>query len=171
MRSSTNQLIVDSVFSVKEIQELENEILADHYFKGFHVHQGLQDHNPEILKRMLQSIIEKFIPYFKRNLYFNLGGGLQHFSETELKDALIFLKDKFRIHIEPGRAIVKQAGFAMAPIEKYVIDGGELRLFTRLSFLSHLKWSIPKIAGILNDSNLLESFKPDTIVLEVPKLL
>jgi diaminopimelate decarboxylase len=117
---------------------------------------------------MLLSVIEKFAPYFKRDLYFNLGGGLQHFSETELENALNFLKDKFRVHIEPGRSIVKQAGFAMAPIEKFFLDGGELRLFTRLSFLSHLKWSNPKMAGILNDSNQLESCKPDTIVLEGP---
>jgi diaminopimelate decarboxylase len=173
IRISSREIVDQSAysrfgFSLKEIQELENEILTDHYFKGFHVHQGLQEQNPKILKGMLQSIIEKFTPYFKRDLYFNLGGGLQHFSETELQDAFIFLKDKFRIHIEPGRAIVKQAGFAMAPIEKYILDGGELRLFTRLSFLSHLKWSTSKMAGILNDSNQLESFKPDTIVLEGP---
>lgn len=155
-------------FDIFSISKIKNELLSDSNFKGFHTHQGLVDHTPEILKNICHGIEDNFKDYINRGLYFNLGGSFQAFSDEELGHSLDYLKGKFKVHIEPGRAIFKDAGYAMAPIEKFFMNGDQLRIFTRLSFINHLKWSKPRFAGILNFSEELEVLSPKSLVFEGP---
>lgn len=153
---------------LEAVSRLKNELLNDQNFKGFHTHQGLVDHTPSILKNICQGIEENFKEFFNRGLYYNLGGSFQAFSDDDLRESLNLLKGKFKVHIEPGRAVFKDAGYAMAPIEKFFMDGDQLRIFTRLSFINHLKWSKPRFAGILNFSEELEVISPGSLVFEGP---
>lgn len=151
-----------------DVDSLQKELLEDGNFRGFHVHQGLEDNNFKILSSIIENIREKTIPFQGKNYIFNLGGSFQDFSDDEITSALSSLKDLYKTHIEPGRALFKGAGFALAPIEKYIVEGDQLRLFTRLSFIGHLKWSKAGFAGILNMSENLETISVKTVVLEGP---
>ena len=155
-------------FSLEGLSNFKNELLKDPNFRGFHTHQGLQDHDANILERMCQSILEHFSDFTAKGYYFNLGGSFQAFSELEILNILDLLKHEFKVHIEPGRAIFKEAGYALVPVDKYLLEGDQLRIFTRLSFINHLKWSKPNFAGILNYSENLEILSPKTLVLEGP---
>ncbi len=154
--------------SLGELDIIKDAISRDKNFKGFHLHQGLEDHNYQILNSMLKSMKEKLSAYAGKNYLLNLGGSFQSFEETEMTASLNFLKDIFKMHIEPGRALLKDAGYALTPIEKYFLEGETLRIFTRLSFINHLKWSKPYFAGILNQSEQIETLNPKSLVLEGP---
>ncbi len=173
IRVATSELISQkgqSRFGLKlsEIDSRKSEILGDKYFRGFHLHQGLEDHSYKILTSILKSIKEKLAAYAGKDFLLNLGGSFQFFDDNEIQASLNLLKDQFKIHIEPGRALFKEAGFAMAPIEKYFMDGDCLRIFTRLSFINHLKWSKPGFAGILNMNENVETIQTKCLVLEGP---
>lgn len=154
--------------SLKSIAAIQDELLSDKNFRGFHTHQGLQDHDASILKKMCHSILKDFSDYAEKGYYFNLGGSFQAFTDDDISQTLELLKDKFKVHIEPGRALFKHAGYALVPVDKYLLEGDHLRIFTRLSFINHLKWSKPSFAGILNYSENLEHLSPKTLVLEGP---
>jgi diaminopimelate decarboxylase len=173
IRISSSELIGErglSRFGLKlsEVMSLKDEILADVHFKGFHVHQGLEENTREIFREIIKSIKKEFQKFSGCGLFFNLGGSLHPFSDEELHELLSGLKDQFRVHIEPGRALVKGAGYAIAPIEKYFMEDNKLRIFSQLSFLAHLKWSRPILAGILNDCQTLDELSPKEIILEGP---
>jgi diaminopimelate decarboxylase len=173
LRISSSELFGEkgvSRFGIKlsDLISLKEEILRDAHFKGFHVHQGLEENTKKISREMIKSIKNEFKAFSGRKLIFNLGGSLHHFSEEELHELLSDLKDQFSVHIEPGRALVKGAGYAIAPIEKYILEDHQLRIYSTISFLAHLKWSRPVLAGILNDSQKLDTFSPKEIVLEGP---
>ena len=154
--------------TLSQLHKIEPELLNDKSFKGFHFHQGIEENNFKILQKMLSSVQAKFQNFAGKGLIFNIGGGWQLFSEGEMKMALDQLRHQYKVHVEPGRAMVKGAGFALAPIEKYVVDGDTLRVFTRLSYLAHLQWSKPVFAGILNQSEALETLSVKNLVLEGP---
>lgn len=154
--------------TLSELHSIEEELLKDAKFKGFHVHQGLEDNSYPILHKILSAIQSKFQRFSNKGYCFNIGGSWQQFSETEIASSLDQLRHQYKVHIEPGRAMFKGAGFALAPIDKFTMDGDTIRLFTRLSFISHLKWSKPIFAGILNQSDKLEQFSPKSLVLEGP---
>lgn len=151
-----------------ELDSLKNQILADKNFKGFHLHQGLEDHTYKILTSILKAAKDKLSLYGGKGYLLNLGGSFQAFDENEIQASLNLIKDQFKIHIEPGRALFRDAGFAMAPIEKYIVEGDCLRIFTRLSFINHLKWSKPNFAGILNLNENVETINVASLVLEGP---
>lgn len=151
-----------------DVISLKDKIINDQHFKGFHVHQGLEENSNEILKEIVRSIKKEFKAFSGLGYIFNLGGSLHNFSDVELHDLLSEFKDHFHVHIEPGRALVNRAGYAIAPIEKYTLEDNKLRIYTQISFLAHLKWSRPVLAGILNDSQKLDKFSPKEIVLEGP---
>lgn len=151
-----------------ELDAIKSHLLADKNFRGFHFHQGLEDNTYKILTSILKGIKEKLSAFAGKNLLLNMGGSFQAFDDNEISSALNLLKDQFKLHIEPGRALFKDAGFAMAPIEKYFMDGDCLRLFTRLSFINHLKWSKPGFAGILNQNENIETINAKSLVLEGP---
>jgi diaminopimelate decarboxylase len=153
---------------LSDVISLKERLLNDHHFKGFHVHQGLEENTKEISREIIKSIKKEFKAFAGQGYIFNLGGSLHHFSAEELHDLLSELKDHFHVHIEPGRALVKGAGHAIAPIEKYILEDHQLRIYSSLSFLAHLKWSRPVLVGILNDSLKLDKFSPKEIVLEGP---
>lgn len=173
IRISSSELLpqnADSRFglTLSQLHKIESELFNDSQFKGFHFHQGIEENNFTILKKMLSSVQSKFQKFSGKGYIFNIGGGLQLFSEAEMKEAMDQLRHQFKVHVEPGRAMVKGAGYALAPIEKYVLDGDKLRIFTRLSYLAHLQWSKPVFAGILNQSEDLETLTPKNLVLEGP---
>ena len=168
--SSFLQQSLESRFGIStaELTDIRDELLKDPLFCGFHIHQGVEDNNFEIMKQ-LQSEIKKYLAPFKdRNLTINFGGGFHHFSQEELLAALNFLKGSFNIHIEPGRAFFKNAGYALTPIEKFIYSGKALRIFTPLSFSAHLKWSVPSLAGVINLSENTTSLMVNEIMVEGP---
>ncbi len=154
--------------SYSDLNLHKNQILADKNFKGFHLHQGLEDHTYKILHSILKSAKDKLSAYGGKNYLLNLGGSFQSFDDNEILASLNLIKDQFKIHIEPGRALYKEAGFAMAPIEKYILEDDCMRIFTRLSFINHLKWSKPSFAGILNMNENIETVHVDSLILEGP---
>lgn len=150
----------------EQLGKIEPELARNPCFRGFHTHQGLEEHHPALLQSMLDGIKLKLAHWGGKGLIFNIGGSYQTFSGPDLEDALSRLRTLFQVHIEPGRAIVRDAGFALAPVEKIVEDGDTLRIFTRLSFLSHLRWSRARFAGIFNTQENNRSFAQKKIVLE-----
>ncbi len=151
-----------------ELSELKEKLLLDPLFCGFHIHQGVVDNSFELIK-LLQEELEKILAPFKNHNYMiNLGGGYHNFSEEELEATLNFFKKSFKVHIEPGRTFVNNAGYALAPIEKYLHAKKILRIFTPLSISAHLKWSVPTIAGIINLSEATKSFVVEEIMIEGP---
>jgi diaminopimelate decarboxylase len=173
VRVATSELLPQNANSrfgltLHQLHSISSEMTADKNFKGFHCHQGIEDNSYPILHKILSSIQTKLKEFSGKGYIFNIGGGWQQFSEEEIKSSLDQLKGQYKVHIEPGRAMFRGAGFALAPIDKFIVDGDTLRLFTRLSFISHLKWSKPVFAGILNQSENLEQVTPNSLVLEGP---
>lgn len=173
VRIATSELLAQNGISrfgltLHQLHAISKEMIADKNFKGFHCHQGLEDNSYPILQKILSAIQSKFKEFSGKGYIFNIGGGWQQFSESEISSSLDQLRNQYKVHIEPGRAMFRNSGFALAPIDKYIIDGDNLRIFTRLSFISHLKWSKPVFAGILNQSENLEQINPKTLVLEGP---
>lgn len=173
VRIATSELLAQNGISrfgltLHQLHSISKELIADKTFKGFHCHQGLEDNSYPILHKILSAIQTKLKEFSGKGYIFNIGGGWQQFSEGEIKTSLEQLKGQFKVHIEPGRAMFRHSGFALAPIDKYIVEGETLRIFTRLSFISHLKWSKPIFAGILNQSENLEQISPKTLILEGP---
>lgn len=154
--------------SLSDVFNLRDELLKDKSFVGFHVHQGLEDHKPALLKEMITSIKDQLKDFSHQGLTFNIGGSFQEFSDEEIRDCLLLLENDFAVHMEPGRALYKGAGSALAPVEKFFVENDELRVFTRLSFICHLKWAKPRFAGILNLSENLQKCSPRKLILEGP---
>lgn len=173
VRIATSELLAQNGISrfgltLHQLHSISKELTEDKNFKGFHSHQGLEDNSYPVLNKILSAIQTKLKEFAGKNYIFNIGGGWQQFSEGEIQSSLDQLKGQYKVHIEPGRAMFRNAGFALAPIDKYIVDGDTLRLFTRLSFIGHLKWSKPVFAGILNQSDTLDQINPKSLVLEGP---
>lgn len=154
--------------TISELTNLKDTLLHDPFFSGFHIHQGVEDNSFKILNPILVELEKNLSPFKDRNFTMNLGGGYHNFSQEELLETLNFFKNSFKVHIEPGRTFVNNAGYALAPVEKFIKSGKTLRIFTPLSISAHLKWSVPSIAGVINLSEGGESFDVEEILIEGP---
>lgn len=88
---------------------------------GFHMHT-LCEQNADALKITLEMLESKFGSYFYRMQWLNLGGG-HHITRDDydvelLISELVRIRDKYdvQVYIEPGEAVVLNAGYLVASV-------------------------------------------------------
>lgn len=107
----------------------EEEILP--YLSGLHFHT-LCEQNSDALEITLQAVEEKFGPYLHRMKWLNLGGGHHITREDYDRERLIRLIQRLKktydveIYLEPGEAVVLNAGFLVSTVLERIENGMEL---------------------------------------------
>jgi len=107
----------------------EAEILP--YLSGLHFHT-LCEQNSDALEITLQAVEEKFGSYLHRMKWLNLGGGHHITREDYDRERLIRLIQRLKktyeveIYLEPGEAVVLNAGFLVSTVLERMENGMEL---------------------------------------------
>ena len=109
--------------------KFETELLP--YLDGFHFHT-LCEQNSDALETTLAALEEKFGNYLPRLKWLNLGGGHHITREDYDRERLIRLILKLRerygleIYLEPGEAVVLNAGFLVSTVLETMENGIEI---------------------------------------------
>lgn len=100
---------------------------------GFHFHT-LCEQNADALQLTLHSFLDKFSPYLKGRKWLNLGGG-HHITRSDYdREKLISmvrgLADTYhvQVYLEPGEAVVLQAGCLVSQVLDVVRNGREIAI-------------------------------------------
>lgn len=110
--------------------------------EGIHFH-ALCQHNASHLKNILDVIDEKWSEVMHRVKWVNFGGGHHLTHESYDRELLIQLIQEFRdkyqveVYMEPGEAIVYQAGFLVSEVVDVVSNHGEVAILD-VSCTSHM---------------------------------
>lgn len=107
----------------------EKEILP--YLDGFHLHT-LCEQNCDALETTLTALEEKFGSYLPKLQWLNLGGGHHITREDYDRENLIRLIRRLRekygveVYLEPGEAVVLNAGFLVSTVLERMENGMEI---------------------------------------------
>jgi len=100
---------------------------------GFHFHT-LCEQNSDALAATLEAVESKFGPWFHKIKWLNLGGG-HHITRPDydidlLIECISHLKKKYKleIYLEPGEAVVLNAGFFAASVLEIVENGMQIAI-------------------------------------------
>ena len=100
---------------------------------GFHFHT-LCEQNADALVRTVEAFEERFGKYMEGMKWLNLGGG-HHITRDDydveaLVQVITYLRDKYgvQIYLEPGEAVVLNAGWLVGTVLEVVRNGAEIAL-------------------------------------------
>lgn len=109
--------------------KFETEILP--YLDGYHFHT-LCEQNSDALETTLAALEEKFGNYLPRLKWLNLGGGhhitREDYDRERLIRLILKLREKYglEIYLEPGEAVVLNAGFLVSTVLETMENGIEI---------------------------------------------
>ena len=109
--------------------KFETELLP--YLDGFHFHT-LCEQNSDALETTLAALEEKFGNYLPRLKWLNLGGGhhitREDYDRERLIRLILKLREKYglEIYLEPGEAVVLNAGFLVSTVLETMENGIEI---------------------------------------------
>lgn len=128
--------------------------------EGIHFH-ALCQHNASHLKNILDVIDERWSAVMHQVKWVNFGGGHHLTHESYDRELLIALIQEFRtkyqveVYMEPGEAIVYQAGFLVSEVVDVVSNHGEVAILD-VSCTSHMPdvLEMPYRPGVMNGYEL-----------------
>lgn len=100
---------------------------------GFHFHT-LCEQNSDALETTLEAVEEKFGPYLSGLKWLNLGGGhhitRQDYDREKLISLILKLREEYglEIYLEPGEAVVLNAGFLVSTVLDRMENGVEIAI-------------------------------------------
>jgi diaminopimelate decarboxylase len=84
--------------------------------------------------------------------YMNFGGGLHNMTDAEITRLVMglreFIPQNITILFEPGNALAKDCGFALAKVVSIKKTADRMAVFFDISYECNLKWSTPKLYSI-----------------------
>ena len=100
---------------------------------GLHMHT-LCEQNSDALKQTVNALEEKFGSYLKQCKWINLGGG-HHITRADYDRSLLievvkYLRQKYQVevYLEPGEAVVLNAGYLVATVHDIVDNGMQIAI-------------------------------------------
>ena len=151
-------------FSRLGVRASEFEKNADllKYVDGFHFHT-LCEQNADALEITLKEVEKNFLRYFKHIRRINWGGG-HHITRADYDvEKLIFLINEFKnkygldIYLEPGEAVVLNAGFLVASVLD-IVDNGKKIAILDTSAACHMPdvLEVPYTPRVMNEAGRYE---------------
>lgn len=137
---------------------------------GIHFH-ALCEQGADALKRVLDSVEDKFGPYLHKVKWVNFGGGHHITKEGYDIDLLCSLINSFKkrykvqVYLEPGEAVALNAGFLVASVVDIINNGMDIAILdtsaeTHMPDVLSMPYT-PRIIGARISSNMAKNDKGD----------